>query len=345
MSVRDDLTSQFVCSPPMRIGIVGNEACDADSLASAYIYAWAMNHIDPTNEYTPFMHCKVTELEFRLDFVEICKMCVIPLPSIHSLNEVTDAIEGWILVDHHFPSKLFQTMFPTASVLEVIDHHIVLSNEEHSFLATVPKVDIRTIGSTCTMIAERIFSFGLSVPTYIQKMLLLVIALDTGNLSTDLASATQADIVIYNSLKTKLEIVDMMPLFNQVRESRFSRDFWYNAPLTKILLYDFKDINRVGFSVVLRTLNGLADRDIVEFAQSMSYRIFVVSSGFLDEGQVKRELLVYFADDFTAMSKRLLSSFELELVSSTDPVARFRVLDVSFSRKKFAPKFLSLLVS
>jgi hypothetical protein len=272
-------------------------------------------------------------------------MCAIPVPSIHSLFEREQVIHGWILVDHHMPSKLLQSAYGSVSIVDIIDHHTVLTSEEHSFLSSVPKVDIRTIGSTCTIIAERIFSLDSppSVPAYIQRMLLLVIALDTGNMSTELATATPADITMYGQLKTNLSIHDMVPLFNQVRESRFSRDFWFNASLETILLYDFKDISGVGFSVIRRTLKGLADRDIIDFAQSKSYRIFVISSGYLEEGRVELELLVYLADDFSIMNERLQSSFDFEIISSSDPVARFRVLDPSFSRKKFAPQFLSLL--
>lgn len=340
--------SNFDCSSIMRIGIVGNEACDADSLVSAFAYAWLMNQVDTTNEYVPFMHCRSTELVIRLDFVEICKMCAIPVPSIHSLYDGVQVIDGWILVDHHTPSQLLQSAYGSVSVVEIIDHHTVLSSEEHRFLSSVPKVDIRTIGSTCSMIAERIFSLDSppSVPSYLQRMLLLVIALDTGNMSTELATATPADIAMYGLLKRNLAIHDMVPLFNQVRESRFSRDFWFNAPLQTILLYDFKDISGVGFSVILRTLEGLNDRDIIDFAESKSYRIFVVISGYLEEGRVKRELLVYFADNYySIMNERLLSSFDFEVISSSDPVSRFRVLDLSFSRKKFAPQFLSLLAN
>ena len=168
----------------MIVGVVGNEACDADSIVSAIVYAWFQNETVPDTEFVPFVQCQLDELKDRLDFREICEIARFSIdnpPPVRSLHDNCDdlAISEWILLDHHYPSKLHKANFPNHLVVrEIVDHHQVVSSEAREFVSHVKKVDIRTIGSTCTILAERLA--GTSVPPHFLMMLFLTIVIDTG---------------------------------------------------------------------------------------------------------------------------------------------------------------------
>ena len=324
----------------MKIGVVGNQACDADSIVSAYVYSWFMNHIDPSNHYCAFVHCELSELSSRLDFIEICKISNFSSFEFFSLSDKSQSISSWILMDHHLPNPPISS----ADVIEIIDHHVPTTEEVRSFIQSVPRTDIRVIGSTCTIVAERLLSSSIKIPDHIKWMLMMVICTDTGNLSEVLATATPTDISVLNRLKADLHVSDLSDLFSQVRDSKFSHEFWGSVSVNRMLEYDFKDVNGVGMSVIFRSLIGLDDSEIISFAKEKSYETFVVLSGRLrPDKSVQRELMIYRSAGVASIQTQLESAFSLNLISSSSSVLKYWVLDGSFSRKKFAPKFLSIL--
>jgi exopolyphosphatase len=324
----------------MKIGVIGNQACDADSIVSAYVYAWFLNHADPSNQYCAFVHCDLSELSSRLDFLEICKISNFSNFDFFSLSDSAQSMSSWILMDHHLPNPPISS----SQVIEIIDHHVPTTEKARLLIQSVPRTDIRVIASTCTIVAERILKSSFHIPDHIKWMLMMVICTDTGNLSEVLATATPTDIAVLNRLKADLNVSDLSGFFAQVRDSKFSPEFWNSVSVNRMLEYDFKDINGVGMSVIFRSLIGLDDSEILSFAKKQSYETFVVLSGALtSDKSVQRELMIYRSTGVGSIQARLESTFSLSLIAASSSVLKYLVLDGSFSRKKFAPKFLSIL--
>ena len=338
----------------MKVGVIGNEASDADSIVSAIVYAWYLNKTQPENDYITFVQCPFEELEDRLDFQEICKVSKFRVTdSIESLHSSTTEISEWILLDHHFPSTWHACKFSTAfNVGEILDHHEVVTVESKNFVDSVKSVDIRTIGSTCTIVAQKLLATlaPTEIPQHLLWMLFLTIVIDTGNLSPELRKTTTADIEVYDQLKTLLKIDQVGPLFERLANAKFNPEFWNKAPLDRILRYDFKEMNGVGYSVILRSLVGIDDGEIAQYADSRGYRLFVVSSGFYDEESksIKRELLLYLPKISESIATIITSVERLvpgrvHCVSKERCMARLEVLATAFSRKKFFPILLKIL--
>jgi inorganic pyrophosphatase/exopolyphosphatase len=335
------------------IGVLGNEACDADSIVSAICYSWFLNCTAPDDvEYVAFVQCAEEDLLYRLDYAEICRIVSFQPRRLHSIRAIPSPVSGWILVDHHYPSKLMLNIGNALDVAEIIDHHEVISDEATEFVESVSCVDIRTIGSTCTVIGERILNSRLKseeIPREILMMLFLVIVLDTGDLSPELGKTTKTDEEIYSRLKTILGISDVGPMLDRIMKSKFSREFWYGYPLDTVFLYDFKEIDHVGYSVILRSIVGIEDSYIVSFAESRNLRVFVLSSGFYDESNnIHRELLLYLPvaqETADSVVKNVMKTVSVVTNGefSVMGTVRFKILDSSFSRKKFFPALLGTL--
>ena len=337
----------------MRIGVIGNEASDADSIMSAIVYSWFLGKSG--QQCVPYVQCRKEDLEYRLDFQEISTISNFSdIESIRSLHDYTveDGIDAWILLDHHFPSQLHQARCASLKVVEVVDHHEIVSDETRSFVATVEAVDIRTIGSTCTIVSERIQLE--EVPKHLFFMLFLTIVIDTGNLSPALGKTTPSDVEQYQRLQRILGLTEreVGSLYERLVKSKFNPTFWFKATLDQVLRYDMKQQDGVGYSVILRPIEGLADSDIIDFVSRNNFKFFVLSSGAFSDDQsskLKRELLLYLP--LPLREGQVIVNDVLECVDSrvTWPlcesrrIVRFEVLDTAFSRKKFFPKFLSLL--
>lgn len=337
------------------IGVIGNEACDADSIVSALVYAQFMNCSAPGDtQYIPFVQCSISDLSDRLDFVKVCEIVDLDSASL-GLRSVLDyatepPVHSWILIDHHSPSHIMQASVSEPTVVEIIDHHEVGSETAKSFVSTVPSVDIRVIGSCCSIIAERVLGSVcrdmVSHPHLF--MLLLVIVLDTGNFNPATQKATPTDITVCDTLRGILNIPTSLDSYHeQLVQAKFNPKFWYHSPVTKLFNYDYKLVHpQVGYAVILRSLDGIADEDIVCFRDENQLRVFVVASGFfLPAGIIKRQLLITATDPehLKRITADLHEVTNVQTVSVTDNVSKFEVFDESFSRKRFAPNFLQFL--
>lgn len=337
----------------IKIGVVGNEASDADSIVSAVVYAWFLNHTakDGT-EHIPFVQCEISDLSERLDFQEVCKISKTTIENVRSLSDHSVTVSHWILLDHHFPSKSLRVRADFKSVIEIIDHHEIVSEEAKQFVASVPKVDIRTIGSTCTIIAQLILKTmegDTQVPEWILWLLFLVIMIDTCNLDPARGKTTQTDLDTYNLLKSRLNPASIPDIYQQLLDSIFSPEFWYNSSLERILSHDFKEMEGVGYSVLLRSISGISDEEIATFARKRGFKIYVISCGFHGEnGKLRRQQLFYLpaandiAEAVIAKTQALVNMKTIQPISE-HKIVRLETFDDSFSRKKFFPLFLNIL--
>ena len=337
----------------MRIGVVGNEACDADSIVSAIVFSEHLNYIDSANNkfYGAFVQCSEDQLKDRLDFAEILSIAGLSLAqiTIRSIRDDVADIDSWILMDHHFPSPLFFRAVPRPKILRVLDHHPVITRESDLFLQGVEH-EIRLVGSTCSLVAEKVDFFTLRRQSVL--MLLLVIVLDTANLNSEVGIATDLDMEMHKSLSIHLNLFSTEAYWNRLVKSKFSPSYWAGASSEKMLSYDFKQVDCVGYSTVFVRIDRLSATDVSEFAKSRKLRYVVVIGAYLPEKQSadslpNRELLVFSEDSrsLALIHKSLIAKISLHqiLEESSWSTLRYRVPDRGLSRKKFIPVFSMIL--
>jgi len=329
------------------IGVIGNEACDADSIVCAIAMATWKN-------YCPFLHIPIEDLDSRLDFSSICEIAKISDPirtfSTRSLVSDYSDITGWILVDHNDP---LPNIFP---VVEIIDHHEIVSESARLVLAKVPN-QIEPVGSCATLVAERILldaQFCESeIGHQILHLLVLTIILDTQNFSVSLGKTTLKDRLVVELISKHLK-VDSATLTNSfecMRDAKFNPQFWYGVGNEeKILKYDYKQFvtssgEVVGISTILREI----DTRLMEVIGRLKgdRRLSVVGAGYRKNGQLESQLFIV-GDLDEKIYEQLVARFQLEelhrVKALCDPSVcssrLFQVHDKTFSRKKFAPVLL-----
>ena len=341
----------------MKIGIIGNEACDADSMVSAIVYAKLKNMIDSKNEYIPFFQCD--DIISRLDFMGACKEAgFIPDGSIETITpENVKNISKWILVDHHYPTTVFLKVVPDArdKVIEIIDHHSLVPDSNGNGLVQKIKnsVENRTIGSCTTLVAEKVLK-GIQP---LLKLLLCTIMIDTKNL-TDGTKTTDDDRDILEKLKqlTQISHGDANEIFKRLLDSKYNPDFWEVAPIDKILGYDYKDSKSkngftFGMSSILTNIN--------EYRKNLDVTAFCVNSSMLDGSKYllmmnfdKRvfDKLANLANLANVKKCPFEFEFEFEMYhkekgqkEDVEYSAAIFKITTDFSRKKFIPLLICIL--
>lgn len=109
-----------------------------------------------------------------------------------------------ILVDHH-TSKL------NKNVIEVIDHRPF---DENSNLPSECKIDIKTVGSCSTLIAEHVINDKM-FSTDVMQLLYGTIVLDTVNFSKEADKARPLDVEMVEKIERILKIDD--PVLNRLK--------------------------------------------------------------------------------------------------------------------------------
>jgi hypothetical protein len=213
-------------------------------------------------------------------------------------------------------------------------------------------VDIRVIGSCCSIVAEYVVAnIGESnpIPEESRKILhalLLVILTDTRHMDPGLGRTTEPDFQVIDQIKKILGTVDTFSEYQRIVDSKFNDEFWRKSKISTILKYDFKDIERVGYSSVLRSISDIDEGGLLDTFRILGYAVYVMNAGFFKNGVLMSESIIFFKDSglLTAILPDLLACpFRLALISKTENLVQFKVGDPCFSRKKFAPFFSQLL--
>ena len=342
----------------LTVGVIGNEACDADSIVAAVVLAWFLNTTSHDRHHIPLIQCPLDDLPIRLDFQEIARIAGLDVSKLglKSLEDqtATHGVDEWILVDHNSPSLLMDRHVASAKIVRIIDHHDITSDAARLRISQMPDkaVDIRVIGSCCSIVAEYVVAnIGEwnPIPEESRKILhalLLVILTDTRHMDPGLGRTTEADFQVIDQIKKILGIVNTFSEYQRIVDSKFNDEFWRKSKISTILKYDFKDIELVGYSSVLRSISDIDEGELLDTFRILGYAVYVMNAGFFKNGVLMSESIIFFKDSglLTAILPDLLACpFRLALISKTENLVQFKVGDPSFSRKKFAPFFTQLL--
>ncbi|CAM9635918.1 unnamed protein product, partial [Choristocarpus tenellus] len=206
--------------------VVGNQACDADSICSAMCLAFLKSitpaviagddGVEKTIQFVPVMSIPREDLALRQEVLVLFDLCDVDPVSVVFSDEVDLAAlqaEGRLrltLTDHNALAGNHKGL--SNSVVEIVDHH--LDTKEHlevdgdsrdiAFDAeSVPGKAL--VGSCCTMVAERMLSLAPdSVAEDVARLLLGVILIDTANLDPKVDRATPRDNAVVEELRHRL---------------------------------------------------------------------------------------------------------------------------------------------
>jgi len=192
------LTSFSSTLPSCTSFVIGNEACDLDSVISSIIYAYYLTLT--TGIVTLPVICVVkedlrlrTEIAYFLKKMEVEQdvLLFLDTPGVVELQGKEGISVS--LVDHNKWSNVLQ--LKSATVLNIIDHHVDESSD-------VDGKVIEMVGSCCTLIAEQLLKhFEMSeISEEIRMLLHSTILLDTINLDWEKGRTTEKDVAMIDKL-------------------------------------------------------------------------------------------------------------------------------------------------
>ncbi|XP_015358454.1 exopolyphosphatase PRUNE1 isoform X3 [Marmota marmota marmota] len=230
--------------------VLGNEACDLDSMVSALALAFYLTKTNEAEEvFIPVLNIKRSELPLRGDNVFFLQKIQIPetilifrdeidLHALHQAGQLT-----LILVDHHVLPKSDAAL--EEAIVEVLDHRPI--EQKHCPLC---HVSVELVGSCATLVAERILQ---GAPEILDRqtaaLLHGTIILDCVNMDIKIGKATPKD----NEYVEKLEaLFPDLPKRNDIFDFLQKAKFDVSGLTTEqILRKDQKTIHRQGTKVAI----------------------------------------------------------------------------------------------
>ncbi|TRY86386.1 hypothetical protein DNTS_012150, partial [Danionella cerebrum] len=347
-SCRDVLEGCGRNSPGLHV-VMGNEACDMDSMVSALTFAYLLSKsLDSKRIPVPVLNIPRAEFPLRSDSTFLLRESglsqdvlvfrdELDLHSLHKNKQLT-----LTLVDHN--------VLPSAdgeledSVVEVIDHHLLQRPSSPSCPVTV-----ETVGSCATLVTERIAQTSPEVlDQQVAQLLYATIILDCVNMAPEAGKVTPKDSQYASFLEKRFpKLPPRSPLFQSLQNAKFDVS---GLSTEQMLLKDMKAASagdlRLAVSVVYMTLErrGL-QQELCEFCHHHNYNLLVAMTiSFHDNKEPFRQLAVYSPSTVCreemskALEKARNPSLELKPMSCPYPdVKAYAQGNTLASRKKVMP--------
>ncbi|XP_024107511.2 exopolyphosphatase PRUNE1 isoform X4 [Pongo abelii] len=239
-------------SRPLHV-VLGNEACDLDSMVSALALAFYLAKTTEAEEvFVPVLNIKRSELPLRGDIVFFLQKVHIPesilifrdeidLHALHQAGQLT-----LILVDHHILSKSDTAL--EEAVAEVLDHRPI--EPKH---CPPCHVSVELVGSCATLVTERILQ---GAPEILDRqtaaLLHGTIILDCVNMDLKIGKATPKDSKYVEKLEA---LFPDLPKRNDIFDSLQKAKFDVSGLTTEQMLRkDQKTIYRQGVKVAISAI-------------------------------------------------------------------------------------------
>jgi exopolyphosphatase len=173
--------------------LIGNQACDADSMISSICYAYLKDSLlmnlesELHNIYLPIMAISRNDIHFRrevkillqlvdLNFDDLICFDECPMDQFQNRNSLS-----FTLMDHNYMSSHLHSCY-SSLVTEIVDHH-----EDQGYYPSVQGADRliafnsqmrkAEVGSSCTLVAERLLHSNI-LDADLATLLLGVISLE-----------------------------------------------------------------------------------------------------------------------------------------------------------------------
>lgn len=241
-------------SRPIHV-VLGNEACDLDSMVSALALAFYLAKTTEAEEvFVPVLNIKRSELPLRGDNVFFLQKIHIPesvlifrdeidLHALHQAGQLT-----LILVDHHVLPKSDAAL--EEAVAEVLDHRPI--DQRH---CPPCHVSVELVGSCATLVAERILQ---GAPEILDRqtaaLLHGTILLDCVNMDLKIGKATLKDSHYVEKLEALFpDLPSRNDIFDSLQKAKFDVS---GLTTEQMLRKDQKTISRQGTKVAISAIYG-----------------------------------------------------------------------------------------
>ncbi|XP_078101035.1 exopolyphosphatase PRUNE1 [Sander vitreus] len=213
-----------VDQPGVRVHVVlGNEACDLDSMACSLAYAYFLSKRGESGMLAvPVLNIRQCELVLRSDSVFVLRQLSLS-PDLLLFRDQLDlrALQragrlALTLVDHNvLPSSDSEL---EGAVVEVIDHHRLEREPSPSCPVTV-----ETVGSCATLITERILQKAPEVlDLQFAQLLYAAVVLDCVNMAPSAGKVTPKDEQLVAALESRFPALPQRgDLFQKLQDAKF----------------------------------------------------------------------------------------------------------------------------
>jgi len=318
--------------------VIGNEAADLDSMASSVAYAYYL-HLSGVNA-VPVMNIPRNDFALRTEAVYLFGEASINPEMLLFLDDINfaelsgEGILDIVLVDHNVPGDVLAPY--AGAVKEILDHHA----DEKKY-SSETAVDIRPVGSTATIVAERFIQNQKDlIDNEIGSLLLGTILLDTVNLDEDAGRVTPDDV------KAARELMDVTGLeqkilFDKLQYEKFMRKDYKEWQLGEV---------KCGIASVLMPALDWIEKDpdlqktLQSYCRDRELDVLLVMNAYTNPEFV-RNLGVYIPDsDLREKTIEFLeaSDLGLEILDSrtngkTADIVYYHQGNLGISRKKLQP--------
>ena len=330
--------------------ILGNQAADLDSMVSSILYGFYLSHRYPEESALPVINIPQKDYKLRPEAVYLFNQIGVRAEDLIFIDQVDlDELARknnlrFILVDHNRLTGAEERL--RDFIIEIMDHH----KDEKQYPRNA-RIDIRPVGSTATLVAERLLTLKhVSNFEEISRLLLGAILLDTVNLSPEVGKTTDTDRKIVNRLLT-LSGLNRQTLFTTLKEIKFS-DTKLNC--RDLLRMDYKEWtkDRIKYGISFMPISAgelLGKRESIleifqQYLEEKNLDFLIIMNGSLAP-DFKRDLII-FSPNTIMLSKvsRLIESSDLGLKNLSTPgfheekmIAAYSQENIKVSRKKLMP--------
>ncbi|XP_017562351.2 exopolyphosphatase PRUNE1 [Pygocentrus nattereri] len=355
-SCRGVLQSHMKNSSGLLHVVLGNEACDIDSMISALTFAYFLSKtLESGKAAVPILNIPRAEFPLRSDNVFLLRETGLSQDyllfrdevDLHGLQQLAIT-----LVDHNVLPEADHAL--EKAVVEVIDHHRLDRAPSPSCSVTV-----ETVGSCATLVTEHIVQKAPEVlDQQVAQLLYGTIITDCVNMAPEAGKVTPKDSQYAILLETQFpKLPPRSILFQSLQNAKFDVS---GLTTEQMMLKDMKTVSggdlRLAVSVIYMTLESFLQRprlqqELCEFCHKHSYNLVVAMTiSFINDKEPFRQLAVYssctlYRDEVSkALEKARNPNLDLRPMSSPYPDVKAYVQGNTLaSRKKVLPIILDFL--
>ncbi|KAM8870154.1 exopolyphosphatase PRUNE1 isoform 1-T1 [Spinachia spinachia] len=204
--------------------VLGNEACDVDSMVCALTYAYFLSKTGCSETLVvPMLNIRQSELPLRSDSVSLLRQVALD-PELLLFRDQLDlrALHRTgrlrlTLVDHNVLPRSDRDL--EGAVVEVIDHHLL----ERESSSSCP-VTVEVVGSCATLVTERIIEKAPEVlDQQVAQLLYAAVVLDCVNMASSAGKVTPKDEDIAAALESRFpSLPPRDDIFQMLNEAKFN---------------------------------------------------------------------------------------------------------------------------
>ncbi|XP_078063927.1 exopolyphosphatase PRUNE1 [Mustelus asterias] len=340
--------------------VLGNEACDLDSMVSAIVLAYFLRKTAPDQKaaFVPVLNIPRSDFPLRGECVSLLRESCLPQEPLLFRDDIDlnqlhrDGRLTLTLVDHNVLPRGDAAL--EEAVTEVIDHRLV----ERPF-SPACAVTAELVGSCATLVTERIVQRAPEIlDRQLASILRSTIVLDCINMAPEAGKVTPKDTQYVTLLESKFDkLPPRAATFDSLQKAKFDVS---GLTIEQMLRKDLKALSggdfHLAISAVYLKLEDLLARPCLkeafeEFCRAGGYNVLVVMTiSFGQRSEPYRQLGVYSAhSDLRESVSRALEEAEspsLQLTPMDSPCAEMAAYHQGnglASRKKLLPIVRDLL--